>query len=393
MRLLFLNHNLLGQGTFLRCNNIAVQLAKQGHRCTLVCVAAASRYRSTRIEEHGIEVLIAPSRGGGHYQGGGWGILDILTRMGALSLKGFDLVYAFDHKPSVALPALLKRYAGRVPLISDWADWWCRGGHMSIAHNFPLQYGTECFLEENTKRWSDGVTTICAALRDRARALGIPEERLLHLPSGADIDRIRPMDRRKARESLGMPRDIHIVGCISANLLDADMLLEAMAKVFAVRRDCRLLFLGPGRGWHRDLAVALGIDSHVIWAGFQPYHRIAEFIACADLMALPMRDNLVNRGRWPNRIGEHMAAGRATACCAVGDMIHLFGEERIGVLSSPDVEDYCAKVLAILDDPRAAEEMGARAREAAERRYSWKAMAVRFCEFLGRLPETSGLRI
>jgi len=393
MRVLLLNHNILGQGTFVRCNNIAVQLAKYGHRCTLACVAAVSRYRSTRIEEHGIEVLAAPSRGGGHYQGGGWGLLDILSRMGALSLRGFDLIYAFDHKPSVAFPALFKRYAARVPLIFDWADWWCRGGHISVARNFPLQYGAECFLEENAKRWSDGVTVICAALGDRARALGIPEERLLHLPSGADIDRIRPMDRGTARESLGMPLHVPIVGCISANLIDADMLFEAMAKVFAVRRDCRLLFLGPDKGWHRDLAVALGVDSRVIWAGLQPYARIAEFIACADIMALPMRDNLVNRGRWPNRIGEHMAAGRATVCCAVGDMISLFGEERIGVLSGPDVEDYSAKVLALLDEPRAADDMGARAREAAERRYSWKAMVGRFRGFLGRLPETSGLRI
>jgi len=392
MDLLFLNHNIRGQGTFVRAYNLATQLALRGHEVVLACVGN-SRFRSRVSREDGVEIRETPAAWGGHYQSGGWGLLDILSRMGALSLKGFDLVYAFDHKPSVAFLALFKRYAGRIPLISDWADWWCRGGHVSVARNFPLQYGAECFLEENTKRWSDGVTTICAALGDRARALGIPEERLLHLPSGADIDRIRPMDRSKARESLGLPKNIPIVGCISANLIDADMLLEAMAKVFAVRRDCRLLFLGPDKGWHRDLAVALGVDDRVIWAGLQPYARIAEFIACADIMALPMRDNLVNRGRWPNRIGEHMAAGRATVCCAVGDMISLFGEERIGVLSLPDVEDYSAKVLALLADPRASEEMGARAREAAERRYSWKSMAGRFREFLGRLPETRGLRI
>ena len=202
-----------------------------------------------------MEILVTPSWGGGHYQGGGWGVLDILSRMGYLSLRRYDLVYAFDHKPSVAIPALFQHYAGRVPLIADWADWWCRGGHISAARNFPLQYRVELGLEEGIKRMSDGVTAICSALRERALALGIPAERVLYLPSGADVEGIIPMDKAAMRGRHGIPRDIPIVGYISASLIDADMFLLAMAMVFKVRHDCKILFLGPDRGWHRDLAI------------------------------------------------------------------------------------------------------------------------------------------
>jgi glycosyltransferase involved in cell wall biosynthesis len=261
-----------------------------------------------------------------------------------------------------------------------------------MARISPLQYRAELLLEEGTKRRSDGVTAICTALWERALALGIPRERLLYLPSGADIDLIKPLDRGKMRDRYGITRGITLVGYISANLIDADMMLEAIACVFAQRGDCRLLFLGPDRGWHRDMAIRLGIDDRIIWTGIQPYGRIAEFLACVDIMALPMRDNIANRGRWPNRIGEHMAAGRATVACAVGDMERLMTAERIGILSRPNEDDFAEKILALLEDRRGAEELGRHAREIAETKYSWSILAERFREFLGTLPETSALR-
>ncbi|MEI6633349.1 MAG: glycosyltransferase family 4 protein [Chlamydiota bacterium] len=393
MKLLFLNHNIRGQGTYARCYNLASQLARRGHQCVLACVSADPRGRFGRTHERGVEIVTAPTRWGGLYQGGGWGLLDILTRLGCLSLRRYDLVYAFDHRPNVALPAFVEKYAGRVPLIADWADWWCRGGHTSVARISRLQYGVELFLEEGTKRVSDGVTVICTALKERALGLGIPPERLLHLPSGADVENILPMDKGNMRSRHGIPRGGAIVGYISASLIDADMLLNAMAKVFAMRSNCRLLFLGPDSGWHRDMAVGLGIDDRIIWAGVQPYSRIAEFIACADVMALPMRDNLINRGRWPNRIGENMAAGRATVACAVGDVRTLFTEEKIGVLTEPDEDSFATHVCALLDNPRLAEELGNHAREVGERACSWEQMTARFCSFLGRLPETRGMRV
>jgi len=38
MDLLFLNHNIRGQGTFVRAYNLATQLALRGHEVVLACV-------------------------------------------------------------------------------------------------------------------------------------------------------------------------------------------------------------------------------------------------------------------------------------------------------------------------------------------------------------------
>ena len=384
-RLLFLNHNWYGQGTFLRCYNLGRQLAARGHSVDLVTVSAESRYRTVRADEGRLRIIRTPCALGGYYQSGGWGVLDILARLSRCAAPRFDLVYAFDHRPNVSVPALVQRYLRGAPLFSDWADWWCGGGLLDDARNFPFQFAAERRLETGMKRISAGVTVISQALRDRAGSIGIPAERVLLLHSGADVERISPLPRDAARDSLGIPRGIRIAGYISANLLDAELLMRGMARVFRRMEDCRLLFIGPDEGWHRELARGLGVDDRILWTGFQPYARIAESLACADILLLPMSDTAVNRGRWPNRIGEHMAAGKATVSCAVGEMKKLFEAHPIGLLARPDEEDFAEKTLALLDAPEAAEEMGRRARTLAEGDYSWSVLADRFVSFWRRM--------
>ncbi|MDD5556444.1 MAG: glycosyltransferase [bacterium] len=381
---LILNHNVHGHGTFIRCYNIGRQCTARGHAVTLVTVSPRRRVIPEVTVKSGIRIIQTPACLGGYYQGGGWGLADMAARLTRLLFGRFDIVYAFDHRPNVALPALCQRYLKGVPLVTDWADWWCGGGHLDYAKNFPLQYGVERFLESDAKRLSDAVTVISTALYGRARRLGIPAQRLLHLPSGADVETIVPLDRMTMRDRHSIPRDMKVVGYLSASLVDADMLMRCMAMVFSRRRDVGLLFIGPDEGWHRAMAREMGLDGRIIWTGFQPYEKVGEYLACADVMLLPMRDNPINEGRWPNRIGEHIAAGRATAACAVGEMKTLFKRAPLGILARPEESDLVDKLIYLLDRPEMADELGAAARRFAEQELSWNALGGRLLEFVRR---------
>ena len=54
----------------------------------------------------------------------------------------------------------------------------------------------EAWWEERSKRWADGVVTISTVLQQRAIDLGCPPDRVLYLPTGAAVDRIRPVADR-----------------------------------------------------------------------------------------------------------------------------------------------------------------------------------------------------
>src|SRR3546814_16857697 len=41
------------------------------------------------------------------------------------------------------------------------------------------------------------------------------------------------------------------------------------------------------------------------------------YIGAADVLALPLEDDIVNRGRWPHKLGDMLEIGRAHVCTPV----------------------------------------------------------------------------
>jgi glycosyltransferase involved in cell wall biosynthesis len=65
----------------------------------------------------------------------------------------------------------------------------------------------------------------------------------------------------------------------------------------------------------------------------------------------------------------------------VGEVKRVFEEHGVGVLCAPDPEAMAAEVVALLRDPEAAREMGARARLAAQEHYTWEHLVENLEQF------------
>jgi glycosyltransferase involved in cell wall biosynthesis len=89
------------------------------------------------------------------------------------------------------------------------------------------------------------------------------------------------------------------------------------------------------------------------------------------VFALPLRENLFNKTRWPNKIGEYMACGRPTVVSDVGEVAEVVKNNGIGLVAEPGVEGFAQKIRILFTDDKLAEDMGARAREMACKKYSW----------------------
>jgi len=134
------------------------------------------------------------------------------------------------------------------------------------------------------------------------------------------------------------------------------------------------LIVGAG-GHARQTADELAISDKVVLAGIKPYNELPDYYAASDVLAMPLRDTLFNRARWPNKIGDHLAAGRPTVSNPVGDVQDLFKKHSIGLLArSDDAEDFARQVIHLFENPDVAERMGEQARELAEGEYSWEKM-------------------
>jgi glycosyltransferase involved in cell wall biosynthesis len=149
-----------------------------------------------------------------------------------------------------------------------------------------------------------------------------------------------------------------------------ELVLEAVSRVQARFPD--LWLATTGAGLPTEARARLHDPARVLELGHLPDGRYQLFLAAVDLFVFPFADKEMNRGRWPNKIGDYMAAGRPTVSNRTGDLIDLFERHEIGLLAPDDPVQMAECMIRILENAPLAEALGRNARRAAETHYDWR---------------------
>ncbi len=376
-KILMLNHNPAGIATYFRVANLAKQLGSVGHDVTVFTTDPKPSWKIS--ERPGVfrEVRF-PSFAVFRWSiEGGYQFLDTARRMLHVLRRRWDIVHSFGHQPNVLFPAVLQKSLKGARLFVDWADWWGKGNES------PLNYSrwvvrVENWFEEIAPTLANGVTTISKTLSERALRVGIRKDRLLRLFSGADTDFIRPSDKIRCRSQLGLSADDFLVGFVGRVQMDLDILFEVIAEVQNKVDRVRLLVIGPV-----PFEKSPGYESvreSTISVGPKPYGALPIYLGTCDVLALPMRDNIVNRARWPNKLGDYLAAGRPVVASKVGDVANFLSDHSCGLLAS-SVEEFADHLLALESDAELRADLSRDARKAAVRFLSWPKLAAKLERF------------
>lgn len=372
MRILYLNHNIAGRGTYFRCLHFARQVVRAGHAVDLVTASPAPRLWWFEDQVDGVYVLHTPRIWAPGRHDGGYAPMDILARL-LFVLRRYDLIHAFDHRPNVSFPAAFARRIWRTPVVVDWADWWTRGGITTSRRRWGWIDAIEARLEEGQKRRADAVTVTSTALYERALAIGVPRERLVLLPSGADVDSIPVLDRAECRAELGLPTDTPLALLAGYSLWDLDHLLEAVQHAATIVPHMKLMVVGLEKeGGTEQMISARGLEEHVLLVGSVPFVRLPVYLGAADVQVLPLRDTLANRARGPIKLGDYLASGRPVVTQRVGDGATLIEQHGAGVVAECDARSLGEALAGLLRDPERCVQMGANARRFAEQEGSWQ---------------------
>jgi len=374
-----LTHNMAGiGGSFMRSASLAGALVELGHEVTLLASRREIGLRRIETLQEGVRILQMPDLLPGRVRHGGLSPIDLSARCCLVLQERFDLIHGFDHRPAVSLPALLGRRRWRVPYVADWADLWGRGGIADERSSLGgrllglLDHRAEGYVH----RRADAVTAITTELAGRARALGVPHERLRLVPVGANTKAIVPLPKAEMRVKLGLPLDRDVVVHIGFAPYDARLLAETFVSL-ARRNPRALLVLSGGRmRIAEELLDRAGLGERMVHFGVVPYERLGEVLACGDVMLLPYSDRSLNRARYPNRVGDYLAAGRPIATNPTGDVGRMLRDEGVGLVADPEPETFAQAIQMLLEDAPLREEMGRRARWLAETRLSWRSLAV-----------------
>jgi glycosyltransferase involved in cell wall biosynthesis len=359
-----------------RAHPWARELAALGHDVDVFCHADTERWRTRieqcdgfRIVEHP-DMLVGPLRQG-------WDPYCAWRRKRFLFAedKDYDIIHCLDTRLAVIWPCLAYARARGIPIVSDWIDWWGRGG--LIDERRPWWYkktfgGVETWFEEHYRDQLDGLTAISHALIDRAVALGVPRDHTFWIPGGANLQAFaNSPSKEESRRMQDIGAEAPVV-CFSGLdvLIDLPLAVVAFQQVRAAKPDAVLLLVGPTQRQAREAAGGGEIDG-IVATGPIPYRDLAAHLAAADVYLMPYANKVSNVGRWPNKVGDYFCMARPIVSNPVGEVKLLFEDHEVGVLAEETPESMAHAVMRLLDDPGRCAELGRNGLEVAETLLPW----------------------
>jgi glycosyltransferase involved in cell wall biosynthesis len=286
----------------------------------------------------------------------------------ALAALDGDLVYAVKPRArSLGLGLLAKTLRG-LPLVADIDDWemafflenprWLLRNAVAVWDPDNL-YAT--WAMERLPRAADAITVSTTFLQQRFGGTIIPHARDAGMfPFAARADACLQAELGLTGKSvvlfLGSPRPHKGVEDVIAAL---DLLCDPSLAFLVVGAEGRL----P----QRPYLTALGP---------QPFPKMAQFLALADVVVLAQRPDRIGAAQLPAKVFDAMAAARAVIATRVSDLPEVL--EGCGVIVEPDSTVELAHAIArLLADPQERTRLGDRARQRFLDRFSDDAVAPR----------------
>jgi glycosyltransferase involved in cell wall biosynthesis len=223
-------------------------------------------------------------------------------------------------------------------------------------------------------RLASGIVAVTPQLAAEARRWGA--RHIYVATNGTNPAEIIPQDRLAARRALGLPDVAEIAGFVGnfARWQGLETLVRAALLLRSQRPELRLLLIGDGVERGRLEALAAPLGDRVCFTGALPHQAVGAALSACDILAAPFPASERNRrtGVSPLKVFEYLALGRPVLASALPGL-EFIERERLGMLCAPDDPAALAQRLTALLDLPAAERaiIGARARAAAESRYSW----------------------
>lgn len=383
LRVLFVVFNMpwQGGGTFYRAFGFARELAKRGHEATVIATAPKARWRLSEEMVEGVRLVLSPSLLWGKMRSG-WDPYEVLARCRWIAGREFDLVHGFESRPGVIYPTLYAHKRHKAALVLDWCDWFGRGGSIEEREGL-LKYflrPLETFYEEHFRLRAKGTTVINDTLAQRAIGLGVREQEICWLPNGSDITTRQVLDRQAARAELGLEPDKQYVGYLGqVYASDAQLLISSFELLRERLPLAHLVLIGNRK--HR-ISTLLDDTSRIIETDYLSDEDLNLYLAACDVVWLPLQRTLTSRGRWPLKLSDYMATGRATVSTNTGDWVSLFeGERPIGVLAEDDRVDFVEKTVRLLGDPAGRATYEKNARHLAETTFAWPKVTDKLEQF------------
>lgn len=273
------------------------------------------------------------------------------------------------------------RIATRVPCAAHLFT-----NHTSQFLEWELQ-GKNHALAREVVNAADGVIAPSSELARAAIHAGIDARRCWTIPNGVDTERFSPdIEGAQIRRRLGIQDDEVVVTCprrlekkngVPYWLASIPLVLKGLP----VGVKARFLLVGdyPREDAFSDRARVLkmmedlNLGHTLMWAGQVPPSEMSAYMAASDIVVIPSLMEATSIAAL-----EAMASSRAVIGTEVGGLPEIIRHKETGWIVAPASAELLADAtIRLLVDAKLCQKLGAQARNAVEREFTWDSVARR----------------
>jgi glycosyltransferase involved in cell wall biosynthesis len=220
--------------------------------------------------------------------------------------------------------------------------------------------------------------------RRNLEARGVTAEKIVVNPNGVDVERFRPgVGGVEARPELGLRETDVVAGFVGTfgPWHGVEKFAEAI-KSIPMEMPVRFLLVGSG-SLHTEVEKQLEGEvqtGRVIFTGSVVHERVPALLDACDILVaphVPLADGSEFFGS-PTKVFEYMAMGKPIVASRLGQIGEVLTDRETALLVEPgSVRELAAAIVKLVGDEELRFRIGVKAREVAEREFTWKHNAQR----------------
>lgn len=229
-------------------------------------------------------------------------------------------------------------------------------------------------IEKKILKNADAVISLNSKLKDYLLTMGAESGRTHVVTAGVDFGRFKTnLDGDDVRMEYSIAKDDFVL-FFMGRLDPVTGLKEAILEFARVKGDyskLKFLIVGDGELYPELIRIRrqYNMESCVILTGKQPYERIPEFVAAADVCLLPFQLNDITREVVPIKMYEYMASGRPVVATSLPGVRQEMGDDK-GIIYVDSPSEVVRKAVELLDNKTNLAKYGIKNRSFAQK-YSW----------------------
>ena len=390
MKILFSHYAILDQEGFGRTFMLARELALLGHSVTFLTSQHSNinHYLFHKENRENVSIYSFPDIVPNSFRRTGFGIFNFVFKLFFIVFTNYDIYFSDNgHRLSGGIPILIRKIFFRTIYISEWWDYFGKNGQFEkkkglkkISHGF-----YDLFFEEFEKKRAEGIVCLSAAMFERAKNLNVKKQSICIIHGGADVRAIKfysaPINQLKQNESAEL-----ILGFVGLNLGELNDILPLIMALNEITKDKSIPYpitlLSTGKILPKEVTDQLNIRFNFVQMGWTDYRNYPELLAMFDIAVLTQEENLLNLYRWPNKIGDYLAAGRKILINSYGETSLFVSEfQKVFIEVNFDIDSIKNKIIEVYNSKFYKQDRFEIRRIACEN-FSWQLRAKELEDFI-----------